>query len=1662
MKKILLLFILLIAFASPSQAAAVQKNVAFNWPDMYEYHPNNYSSANLWGRLEANWSYLMDNGNIQDERNSYSVTTIPYQSYDYISYGCLMGNGRALNDLKQFNYRPVNPSNLSDQSGYKVSLRINSSGGFYQSDVHHYCNLDNEGNISIFPGVTLEVSLEKYDSNGASQAVKIRGVILTESSYGMGGSSNIRSADGAALSFAFKDYSSTAPTTNESEWFAQGQPYQTEYCRVLYTSPVDNANLSFGTDVSADGNNYGNYSGEYPAFVFNQIYVIVDEEATAPAAPVISYDMYGTTTFAPTVDYLSNSEPTIFVSPGDSESGDTQFYYTWDLGEITADNVAARCTPVARYQSIKPRNGTLRVFALRAGMLSPESNVTFRETHVDEFNSLTELMKPENDGKLVTLNSKLRLRGFVQGANPQNNNSFYDLYGYDDANKAIRIYYFAANFRFKQGSTAVDTDDNPFTGAYASKAWGAPDFLTVRIGPHRYYAELGSLYGIYRHNDGVAPVIEMASRSYNYSTYGGTDKFKYNALGYGDSGHEDYTVPGRPPLIQAVDSINSVSDVDCNHQRILRHAVYRQNNSMLELTADDGSKQLVKLYEMYVASTTALKGVTLEDGTAYRVDGFIGRSGTDYAIYPLAIAKCPAAPKLLAPNPLDEATANMISPKITITIDPTGVDRATTWSYLIKAPNRVDITGTLNYAQATDRTQGIEIDASKFGTSTGGSCTLTVTSRLGSVQSEPVTVTITKHPATPFESIEAFKNEYLGRENDLPDFDDDTAARLYHYLGEGQVVILAKTPEYLYVRDYDPDRDTETNPYTSANYLLIHNSNGWHNPKVADATAEGGERELEAGDIIGGFALVPGKTRLGNLISETTGFARTVRYEGTVDDKTQLKATTKEVGYIDPNHPHYYTNVKFTSPDDRMRYYTLSTVEVLRRRNPDADASAGTESQWIYKLRLGSEDEENWPELTLNVFTVRDGWATAFGDTDADGLVYPFEITGVAMLNGDSGKFAFAMTDFKGSAAPAAPTIALEGDDAVAGTEPVQFLYNGRIILTAAADGDQIYYTTDGSDALQNPDGRKRFIGDYDGANSDLNLVGAREQVVVSAFAVRPGSTTSASVTRVFERLAIEREYVANMLKETPGQWYHFNGYVRVVEVYGEWMFARGVLGQYLPIYNASGWNGYGPGNYLTDFVVQQANTDGNIHVAATGLCPFGAPVARPESVKEIDIDSPDEVGSVTSASARRYITLRRGVVTRSEAKAGGWTVRGQDDAALPRNLAVGKLGDMTGDPLKDGKVYDITGFVMYGEDRQLELWPLSARLVSATPGVEVSAGEGTQLEGEGTELTAAFYPITELTLSCEDEDAEIFYAIYDEAKTPAAEVKWSPYVRPVIITEAPARLHAYAVRPGAEPSAHTHVDLVRRAVSGDVKFDVDGPDADGFMTVTLSAASESASPLSKFEYSIGSENTADLKEYTGPFTVSQTSIVYARINEPDKLPGALRHLLVIVPGKSEDVDPSDRPDVPSGNRSGAVEFNWTPDTDGVPLVTIAPADASVKSFRVYYTTDPAKKLAETEEFLYTAPFRLPEGGIVMAMLVEDGKVAGEVQSVNIWYLPTAIDSVGGDSAGTGVRADGDSIVAPEGSEIYDLTGRRVAPQGLRRGVYIVRLPDGSAVKFRL
>ncbi|MDE5744577.1 MAG: Ig-like domain-containing protein [Paramuribaculum sp.] len=67
---------------------------------------------------------------------------------------------------------------------------------------------------------------------------------------------------------------------------------------------------------------------------------------------------------------------------------------------------------------------------------------------------------------------------------------------------------------------------------------------------------------------------------------------------------------------------------------------------------------------------------------------------------------------------------------------------------------------------------------------------------------------------------------------------------------------------------------------------------------------------------------------------------------------------------------------------------------------------------------------------------------------------------------------------------------------------------------------------------------------------------------------------------------------------------------------------------------------------------------------------------------------------------------------------------------------------------------------------------------------------------------------------------------------------------------------------------------------------------------------------------------------------------------------------------------------------------------------------------------------------------------------------------VTVTAKPSGINGI--ESEDTQIRVDGNNIIAPEGSEIFDLNGHRVKATALRAGIYIVRISGKKAVKVKI
>uniref|UniRef100_UPI0025B32D9E chitobiase/beta-hexosaminidase C-terminal domain-containing protein n=3 Tax=Paramuribaculum intestinale TaxID=2094151 RepID=UPI0025B32D9E len=205
--------------------------------------------------------------------------------------------------------------------------------------------------------------------------------------------------------------------------------------------------------------------------------------------------------------------------------------------------------------------------------------------------------------------------------------------------------------------------------------------------------------------------------------------------------------------------------------------------------------------------------------------------------------------------------------------------------------------------------------------------------------------------------------------------------------------------------------------------------------------------------------------------------------------------------------------------------------------------------------------------------------------------------------------------------------------------------------------------------------------------------------------------------------------------------------------------------------------------------------------------------------------------------------------------------------------------------------------------------------------------------------------------------------------------------------------------------------------------------------TVSITCATEGAA----IEYSLDGGKTWN--PYTGAFDATASGEILARATADDMLP-------------SHEAKASVVREYLSGDVTITVD-----EQEALTVITITgPAGAAI-----YYSLD------GTAEKLYNGPLTLTNdtqaviNGQIKAYALESGKRPGaeSVKDYQIKFKPevTGIDGVGADQEAGSVRVEGNSIIVPEGAQTFDIAGRRVNPQGLPRGIYIVRLASGKAVK---
>ncbi len=1043
-----------------------------------------------------------------------------------------------------------------------------------------------------------------------------------------------------------------------------------------------------------------------------------------------------------------------------------------------------------------------------------------------------------------------------------------------------------------------------------------------------------------------------------------------------------------------------------------------------EMEMENGER--IQLYSRL--SSYSFQPGNLEPGKLYRVRGYVGLASGSLSLFPTEpIMQCPGTPALFAPNPITGESVDgfipiqAVSPKVTFTVAG-NADGSSSFTYTVDGSAEQPVSGN-----------SFDIDLSAL--SDLQTLDLKVYASLNGMKSlAPACVRITKRSAEQVSSIEEFKTL---------EFERRSADKIYQITGK--VLIEAKTDRYLYVRDYNSNLEQELIDGEHMRRLLILNNNLWQ----ASVDKNGTAAPLEVGDVITGFAIATTHD-CGNLLGNATGFARTFKFAGS----ESISDNNFETINASPTDGFSFSGTH------RMRLVKLHAVQASRVKNTGDDSD---EYPYLYSLTLDSPTR-----MRMDIF-VRSGFAEAFAENTG------FDLLGIPMLDNDDnsiddkGKYAFALMSFEGSGKLAAPQVFIDGSQDN-GDENISYNTPGTIVMTAPAtfsDGSAlpegtavtIHYSVDGLDPLKVITSR-HIYGDPQ-HEGELNI--GDGDIEIRAFAAAPGMTPSDVVVRRFRKDSHDVQFILNLLQTAKeGETYRFTGDTRVAAVGGDYLFVAGRIGHYLPVRLTGGWEATGikVGDMLSGYTVGfEVDPNGNRLAVADGFEDTFKPQAPGEDAFSYE---PDVTTALDITSHPRRLVLLKNVransiAARSDAQ---WSVTESGDNNT-HELKTGILGDITvksvdengteqivPEGLVDGETYNILGFVMLSDpDREarMEIWPVEAQLLRKTAAVAASfsAGTITGTDDEG-EITAAFDGMTMVTLSCPTHGAKIYYALGEDNTA----LTWYEYQRPFAVT-ADEYIHAKAEADGAVESGHTHIRLTALQQSGDVEFNAVA--GDGVTTLIISPAAD-APAGTVIWYSTGTDRSCS-NLYREPLTYDSETTVHACVQEPGKTKGAVYSIRVMVVGSAADT-----------RVSGAVTFTMNRDEEtGKVYVTLSPENPDAKG-AIYYTTETGVALTPETGTLYTGEIEVSESTYMMAILVETGKEAGKVCGMNIWVAPgvTGIDGIETDGADNSVRAEGDCIIAPEGSMVYDLTGRRVASASLRPGIYIVRTPGGKSVKIKI
>jgi hypothetical protein len=1040
----------------------------------------------------------------------------------------------------------------------------------------------------------------------------------------------------------------------------------------------------------------------------------------------------------------------------------------------------------------------------------------------------------------------------------------------------------------------------------------------------------------------------------------------------------------------------------------------------------------------------------------FAATGYVGQlSGTLALLTTEKTVQCPGTPKAYAPNLISGTPnangfiqVNAITNRFYIDIVGNADGESEFYCYtkeMVK-PNQ-------NKVQLVKHNGKWAIDVNFGILKEGATKEFWVYAKLNDMYSlKPLKLRITKYDATPVHSIKEFKEAERDCTLDHGGNDGEKRyqmTRTDENSTDGMVIILEKTPQYLYVQDYPVSAEAETDD-THMHYLLIRNEKEWEAP----VDKNGVEAPLEVGDVITGFALRPRHVD-GNIVSNSTNFARTFKWVEHVANVPGAK--DRPVTYNSETEPSG-TDFKFTE-NDRMTYVTLSGVQVSQEPNPDYDSTDPDSEKNLYYLDIAGAKRTR---LTFSIFTTRGGWTEAWAPSVG------FNITGIVLRSSATEEaYAFAPISFTGTGKLSAPEVYLDNIAADKRGDTEQPYFGGAVVMNPVATTTAgkpvtgnitIHYSINGLDPLNNIGSRIKY--NPDGENPDLAL--GERTIEVRAFAAAPGLTPSDVVVRRFTKSSSDMQYILNFLNSAKeGNLYRFISNLKVVAIGGEYMFVAGPVGHFLPIYKEGGWNdvSIAANQYISGFTVEyRKDVHENRLAVATSTASTFTGITDEDDIAEDDRikATPDVVNKVTNANARRLVQIMNVKVNKMTTAANPdethWTFTELSDGQ-EHPMIVGRLGkvdvysiaangDKVAEEMEDGETYNITGFVMLGANSKegiVELWPMSAQRIGRTANVTAKVSNTvSQTTAADGEITATFEGNCVVTLEATDHNHVITYWLESETTDQTA-ATWYTYQRPFTVT-ANERIHAMAQAPGLAASDHTHVTLTRLDQAAAPAIS----EASGVVTITA----EQGAAITWWTSADATKHA-----YNAPFTIGETAIVYATASVAGKAESPVAHLLVVIN--------NEEPIIPADKISGKVTFTID-DTSDPTKVTVYLAPEQGLTGTIYYLINPTGEVTPDNGTVYVNPIEMTEGGRIVAILVESGKYAGEPTDIAVWLIPTDINGIDSEEREDAIRAEGGSIIAPEGSEVYDISGRRVSATGLRAGIYIVRIPGGKAVKVKV